>query len=75
MELMKIVVGEGESVEAQLGSFSEGDKVEVIGGKLTGIKGVLIEQQGKRQMVVEISSIGYSLKMNVDISLLRKIRK
>ena len=73
MDLLKLVVGEGENVEAHLGQFIEGDTVEVVGGKLTGIRGRLVEKQGKKQMVVELESVGYSLKMNIDISLLRKV--
>ena len=53
--------------------LEEGDKVEVVGGRLTGVKGQLIEKQGKKQMVVELENVGYFLKMNIDISLLRKI--
>lgn len=73
IELMKLVVGEGENVEATIGRFEKGDTVEVIGGKLTGIRGQLIEKQGKKQMVVELENVGYSLKMNIDVSLLRKV--
>lgn len=75
IDLLKLVVGEGENVEAQMGSFVEGDEVEVVGGKLTGIRGKLIEKQGKKQMVVELDTVGYSLKMNIDIALLRKVVK
>ena len=73
MDILKLVVGEGENVEAQMGRFQEGDTVEVIGGKLTGLRGKLVEKQGKKQMVVELDNVGYSLKMNIDISLLRKV--
>ena len=73
MEIMKLVVGEGDNVEASIGRFEEGDVVEVVGGKLTGIRGHLIEKQGKKHMVVELENVGYSLKMNIDVSLLRKV--
>ena len=53
--------------------MQEGDQVEVVGGKLTGIKGRLVDKQGKKQMVVELENVGYSLKMNIDVSLLRKV--
>ncbi|MCB0517444.1 MAG: UpxY family transcription antiterminator [Lewinellaceae bacterium] len=74
IEILKRVVGDGEfEIEAEPGVFHEGDEVEIIGGKLTGIKGRLVEKQGKKQMVIELENVGYSLRMNVDISLLRKI--
>lgn len=70
---MKRVVGEGEEVEAEPGIFHQGDLVEVMGGKLTGLKGRLVEKQGKKQMIIELENVGYTLRMNIDISLLRKI--
>ncbi len=73
INLLKRIVGEGEDVVAEPGSFNEGDAVEVIGGKLTGIKGRMVERQGKKHMVVELESIGYSLRMTIDVALLRKI--
>lgn len=73
IELMKLVVGEGDQVEAHQGRFREGDPVEVVGGRLTGIKGTLLEIQGKKQVVVELENVGYSLKMNIDASMLRKV--
>ncbi len=73
IEIMKRVVGEGEEVEAEPGIFHQGDLVEVMGGKLTGLKGRLVEKQGKKQMIIELENVGYTLRMNIDISLLRKI--
>ena len=73
IEILKRVVGEGEDVQAEAGIFNEGDLVEVIGGKLTGLKGRMVEKQGKKQMVIELENVGYSLRMNIDVSLLRKL--
>ncbi len=72
MELLRRVVGEGEEVTAEPGRFHEGDMVEVIGGKLTGLKGRMVELHGKKHIVVELESIGYSLRMTIDLALLRK---
>lgn len=72
--ILKRITGEGEfEVAAEPGIFHEGDEVEIIGGKLTGIRGRLVEKQGKKHMVVELENVGYSLRMDVDISLLRKV--
>lgn len=73
IEIIRRVVGDGEEVAAEPGKFQEGDLVEVIGGKLTGLRGRLVEKQGKKQMVVELESIGYSLRMNIDVSLLSRV--
>jgi len=73
IELLRRIVGEAENVEAEPGSYKEGDMVEVIGGNLTGLKGRMVEVQGKKHMIVELESIGYSLRMTIDIALLRRL--
>jgi transcription antitermination factor NusG len=73
INILKRVTGEDIEVEAEQGLLNEGDEVEVIGGKLTGLRGRLVEKQGKKHMVVELQTVGYSLKMNIDASLLRRV--
>ena len=73
IDIMRRVVGEVKEVEAEMGVMKEGDLVEIIGGRLTGIKGRLVEKQGKKKMVVALENIGYSLSMTIDASLLRKV--
>lgn len=74
IDILRRIVGEdGLEIHAEPGVFHEGDMVEIISGRLTGIKGRLVEKTGKKQMVIELENIGYSLRLNVDVSLLRKI--
>ncbi len=73
IDIMRRVVGEVKDLEAEMGVMKEGDLVEIIGGRLTGIKGRLVEKQGKKKMVVALENIGYSLSMTIDASLLRKV--
>jgi len=73
IEIIRRVVGEGEDIIVEPGLLDRGDLVEVIGGRLTGLQGRLLEKQGKKHMVIELENLGYSLTMNIDISLLRKI--
>lgn len=73
IDILRRVVGDGEEVEAEVGVYHEGDLVEVVGGKLTGLKGRLVEKQGKKQMLIELENVGYTLRMNIDVSLLRKV--
>jgi transcription antitermination factor NusG len=75
IDIIRRVTGDGEDVVAEPGLFKEGDLVELIGGKLTGLRGRLVERQGKKQMVVELESIGVSLRMTVDVSLLQHLPK
>ncbi len=73
INILRRVVGEAVEVEAEAGLLRQGDLVEVVGGKLTGLQGRLVEQQGKKQMVVELENVGYSLKISIDTNLLRRI--
>ncbi len=73
INIMRRVVGEDVELEVEPISFHKGDRVEIIGGKLTGLQGTLIENAGKKQMVIELQNVGFVLKMTVDASLLRKV--
>ena len=73
METMKRVVGEGVEVSIEPTAMQEGDEVEITSGNLTGLKGKLVSIGGKKQMVIELNQMGYSLRMNIDASLLRKL--
>jgi transcription antitermination factor NusG len=73
IETMKRVVGEGLEVTIEPTAMQEGDEVEITSGNLTGLKGRLVSIEGKKQMVVELEQMGYSLRMNIDASLLRKL--
>ncbi len=73
IEILKRVVGESINVEADRSGFQSGDEVEIIGGNLTGIKGILLENSSKHNFLIELNQIGYSLQMQVDPALLRRI--
>lgn len=72
--IMKRVVGEITEIEVQEGIFLNGDQVEVIGGQLTGLKGVLIEQRNDKNFVIELENLGYSLLIQIDPKYLKKVR-
>jgi len=71
IEILKRVTGELYNIEVAE-EFVEGDEVEIISGKLTGLKGIL-EEKGKRLFSVNLENLGYRLTMDIDPSLLRKI--
>ena len=72
MQMMRRVVGEISDVIAEPKQWRQGDKVEVIAGSLTGIQGILVEQNGKHEFVIELETLGYQLRMVVDRSVLRR---
>ena len=72
MNLLRRIVGEAGLCDAEEGIFNEGEVVEIIGGKLTGITGTLIERKGKNQVAIALNVIGYSLVMDIDPIHLRR---
>lgn len=75
IQLLRRIVGEFQEIEARPDQFQVGKEVEIISGNLTGLRGILISQQGKSTFVVQLEAIGYQLSMNVDVKLLRLIKK
>ncbi|MCO6475139.1 MAG: UpxY family transcription antiterminator [Phaeodactylibacter sp.] len=74
IDIIRRVVGENVEIEVEPSSFRPGDAVEIIGGQLTGMKGILLERRSDKNFVIELESLGYSLLMQVDPALLRRIR-
>ena len=67
----------GEDVDVELEPtrhMRKGDQVEIIGGRLTGLKGTLVNLDGKKHFVLELENLGYAMRMEVDPQYLRKIR-
>lgn len=73
IQLLRRVVGEVNEIEVDKCSYEHGDEVEIIGGNLTGIKGILIDPQNKNNFLIELNQIGYSLRMQVDASQLKRV--
>ncbi|MBX2872579.1 MAG: UpxY family transcription antiterminator [Saprospiraceae bacterium] len=73
IDILRRVVGESINIEADRSGFQSGDEVEIIGGNLTGIKGILLENSSKHNFLIELNQIGYSLQMQVDPALLRRM--
>ena len=75
IDLLKMIVGEMENVEAGDISFEAGDEVEIISGNLTGIKGKLINKEGNHRFAIRLTSVGLQLTMTVDKSKLRLMKR
>ena len=74
ISLLKQIVGEFEEhVNVSSIEWQIGENVEIISGSLTGIRGKLVEKAGKNNFVVELTSIGIELQMEIEIKLLKKI--
>ena len=69
IEMMKRVVGEKiEKVTNKV--MSIGQKVEILSGSMTGMKGILVEVKGKKNFVVSLETIGFEINIQVDPKIL-----
>jgi transcription antitermination factor NusG len=74
IELMRRLLGEGVelTVEPTI-AYQKGDLVEVTAGSLLGLRGTLVNIQGKDKMLVDLINSGYTLQISIDKALLHKI--
>lgn len=72
INILRQVVGELE-VEIDTKILHKGDQVEVIGGQLTGLKGILEEIRGEHKLIITLDTLGYDLRMEVNPLHIRKI--
>lgn len=75
MQLLQRVVGENIEVEIKPNDFQEGDEVEVIGGQLTGLKGLLVRRDSNKNFLIELTNLGYSMEMHVPVEYLRVVKR
>jgi len=73
MELMRLIVGEKLAIKAEPMKWETGERVEVMGGPLTGLRGKLVRRNNKREFLIELENIGYAFQLGVPPNLLRKI--
>jgi transcriptional antiterminator RfaH len=70
MNILQRVVGEITAIDVEPSRFYPGAEVEIIGGQLTGLQGILIEQKNDKNFVVELNNMGYSLLMQIEPEML-----
>ena len=75
MELLRRIVGEGQEVAVETDEYRIGDQVEVIGGQLTGINGLLVDKEGEKFFVVDLDFIDTRLRMKIDPKYLRVTKR
>ena len=74
IELLRRICQEQMDLQVEEISFQKGKPVEIIGGNLTGVHGMLVAKKGKN-FVVQLDHIGWGLHMEIDPSLVRATRK
>ncbi|MCB0633329.1 MAG: UpxY family transcription antiterminator [Saprospiraceae bacterium] len=70
ISIIQRVVGESIEIEVCPAQYLPGDEVEIIAGQLTGLKGKLVSKNKEKNFLIELESLGYQMRMQVDPRLL-----
>lgn len=73
IELIRLIIGDVDIVNTRQSELLVGDRVEIIGGKLTGLQGILEGQLNQNKVSISLGTLGYTLVLEVDPKYLRKI--
>ncbi len=74
IDILKRVVGDIElEVTAEPLKYEVGDNVEILSGSLAGMKAKLVVTKKNKFVVIELQNIGYSLRINIHHTNLKKI--
>ena len=73
IDAVKIYLTEMDPLLQEDQPWEEGKEVEVMAGKLTGLKGILIQAKGKNRVRVEIDVVGSAIILNIPRKQLRII--
>jgi transcription antitermination factor NusG len=72
INVLKRIEGFDGEILPNSDEFEIGEEVQIKSGSLAGLKGKLVSRHGSKTFIVEIASIGVTLNMNVDVSMLIK---
>jgi transcriptional antiterminator RfaH len=75
IDMIRRLLGENIDIEVVVkeADYTKGDWVEVTKGPLLGMKGRLLNIQGKDKLLVELTNSGHSLHISIETNLLRKV--
>jgi transcription antitermination factor NusG len=75
INMIRRLLGENIDIEVVVkeADYTKGDWVEVTKGPLLGMKGRLLNIQGKDKLLVELTNSGHSLHISIETNLLRKV--
>ncbi len=75
INVLKRVTGVFNEIEVHHANhFRLGEEVEVASGQLAGLKGFIAQIDGKKDLIIELTHIGFQLRLHVNPSHLRKIK-
>jgi len=71
IQTLKRVVGENIEIDILPNTKHVGENVEIVMGSLTGMKGTLVSIKNKKEFIVQLQQLGYTLKIGVEPKCLR----
>ena len=74
VQLLQRIVGESSDLKTTALNACRGQKVEIIGGKLTGIRGRVVEARSRHLVLVDLETLGWSIQLEVHPKYLRLMR-
>lgn len=75
IEMIKRMLHQNEiEISVSNEKFEKGDKIEVLAGPLIGLKGILVEQKGKKRVALLIEQLNLSLTFDVPIADIIKLK-
>ena len=72
IESIKRLMTLGEDFEVASNAFAEGDIVQINSGKFKGIEGIVLREQGRRKLLIQIDAIGQGVKVDIPAGRLKK---
>ena len=73
INLLRHIVGEGVELEISQGRVRIGQEAEIVGGRLTGLKGKVVAQKGEKNFVIELDQLRFNLHLQVPAQYLKPI--
>lgn len=75
IQILRQVVGDDQEIDISQEKVSVGQQAEIVGGRLTGLKGKVVQTHGEKNFIIELSALNYNLHMQVPKKYLRPVRK
>jgi transcription antitermination factor NusG len=73
--LRRITLEKDLEIDISPKDFHTGDWVEIAAGNLIGLQGRVVQTAGKQQLLIDLETIGYALRLTLDAAILRKIQR
>ena len=73
IKILRQIVGEEQEITVSQEKIGIGKETEIIGGRLTGLKGKVVQIQGKDNFVIELPALHYNLHLQVPRKYLKPL--